>query len=325
MALSFLFCVLAYAQSGYKVIDVDALLKSGEAKGISALENTVDPLLILYLDTLAGKKISDIEFKSGFLHKNPVEVSQYTYDVPKYTLDIAKYISDKYFDKLLMDYYQKLPRKIKADTMYVMYYDLEKYLLVLIKRKPSEMVNVLKKDFLFWSKFCTPTAKQEVKKKTPAADEEAVADDGKVDAEETLNDTKMVALQIACALNRLKVPEFGDNFIKRFRLQLGGEHFQNYTFPQQIKDANFNKPTEIIDFELEKPIENLKVFVSNQEAFMKLMGNFMESKPDQSLTEVLVKGNKVFFVVHLESSDEAYRLTYLGKLNLKVEKFVIVR
>lgn len=321
--LSLHFYVLGFSQSEYKVIDVDLLLKSGEAKGITALENTVDPLLILYVDTLAGKKISEIEFRSGFLHKNPVEVNQYTYDVPKYTLDIAKYVSDKSFDKNLLDYYVKLPRKIKADTMYVMYYDLEKYLQILIKRKPVEMVPLLKKDFLYWSKFCTVKPKVDAKKQV-ATEDGTAADDSKVDEETVLNDTKMVALQTAYALNRLKVPEFGENFIKRFKQQLG-EQFQSYTFPLPLKETNFNKPVEVIDFELEKPIESVKLLVANKDAFMKLMDNFLVTKPEQSLTEVLIKGNKVFFVVHLEASDEAYRLTYLGKLSLKVERFNIVR
>ena len=298
-----------------KVYNAIELISIGKNKGMHELEKKVEPIDLAYLDISYAPALIDIEFKTGFLGKLHDNNKVYTYETPKTTMELADKFDDKKAGAKLFEYYCKLPKFIKSDTIYYIYNNLDNYLKLLIKFKSPRMIERLKKDYYDWSIL----AKKAPKKIYPTLEEMR-----KTSFEESLKfkpsdlyvDCNFIALQIASALNSLKVTGFDDSLIEKLKTQQSWPYASTYSFP---KTFNFtsnpnNNWTKII-----KNKTSISNFNTDLKKIEKVLIDNFDYCCKSKIYEIIEEGLKAYISVTRNNGYDFYRFEIRKDETIKID------
>lgn len=312
------------AQYSPKIYDSDSLIKSAQVYGIKSLERTIFPLHLtdlVLIDSSYATKIIELEFKTGLwdkhIYNNNVTVS----NNPDLTLELADKFGNKEAAKKLFEYYCDLPKCSKSDTIYYPFWSLDDYFKVLIRFYPTKLSQKLKEDFNDWSKI----AQNSPKKRYPTIEEMQ-----KISFEESMKfktcdliiDCNYILLQIAGALNYLKVPGFDNDFLEKLKLNQTYPFASKYSFP----DPNLNASTK--HFIRSKTIENsseIKDFKKDYRKLEKIILDNFEKCCESRIYQIVEKGYKAHVTVHRNNGYDFYAVTQEpnNKLVIDLINFII--
>jgi hypothetical protein len=223
----------------FKIYNVDQLLNLAKTSGFDKLKEITNPLYLYYVDSASKDKLIDLEFASGLWGRN-VENRKITYyNIPEIAVEFAKIYNDKKAAKKLLDYYCALPKYIKSDTIYTIYNDLDDYLSVLVKYKSPMLVERLKRDYYDWKIL----AGKAPKKKYPTKEElyqKSISEILKFNPSELYVDCNYILLQIAGALNYLKIKEFDLSLMENLKKKQSNPYYFNYSFPTPYRADSRN-------------------------------------------------------------------------------------
>ena len=212
-----------------KVYNVTELLNLGKEKGIHEIEKIIEPINLVFLNSLYATTIIDIEFKTGFLNKLQSSKKNFTYATPENTMEVAEKFFNKKAGVELFEYYCKLPKFIKSDTIYSVYNNLDDYLKILIQYKSPKMIEKLKKDYYEWLAL----AKKAPRKYYPTIEQvqkTSFEESMKFKSSDLYVDCNFLTLQVAGALNKLKVPGFDNLLLENLKKQQSKPFAERYSF-----------------------------------------------------------------------------------------------
>lgn len=226
----------SFADNGdVKIYNAEELITIAKDKGLREIEKIVDPIDIVEINPSYASIIIDLEFKSDLfatLYSNKYIL---VYQLPKVTLGLAEHFGDIKAGEKLFEYYSRIPKFVRSDTIYPIYYGLNDFLSVLVMFKSPGLIERLKKDFDEWTKLAQIA--QPIKYPTHEEFLKTSFEESRRFKYSSLYvDCNYVALQIAGALNYLKVKGFDDAFIEKLKAK------QSFPF---AKEYTFHKPTYI--------------------------------------------------------------------------------
>jgi len=197
-----------------EILDCDELITLGDKYGMKAVEDLINPLKLLYLDTSYAGHIIDWEFRQGFLKGYPDSIEYYMLSIPVYTLDIASNTTNRHAVSNLFRYYCSVPKITKSDTVFRLYDQLYKILPVFSRSNPYQKIMEvkLKTDFYVWSRIavnCPPT-----KYADPSVEFDRFLNLKPVNNH---TDPRYITLLLGLTLQQLKSPGFTEEKIKELR------------------------------------------------------------------------------------------------------------
>jgi hypothetical protein len=206
-----------YASSDVVTIySADDLINTAKTKGFKELKRTINPIDLVYVDSTYAPILIDLEFKFGFSSKHYDNNKISTYELPELTLYLADNFGNSKAGKKIFDYYCSIPKHSKADTIYYIYNNLDDYLKVLVKFSAPQLIERLKQDYITWTKL----AQKSPQKSYPTIEEmrkTSFEESMKYETSDLYVDCNFIALQIAGALNYLKVKGFDDSLIEKLK------------------------------------------------------------------------------------------------------------
>lgn len=234
------------------------------------MESFTNPINLLYVDSTLSKKIIDLEFNSLLCEKEPDSVGIYRYFYPKITEKIAHDFNDRYAGVKLFEYYKKLPKFIKSDTIYGIYYNLDEFLSILVHYKPIGLVEKLKNDYYGWQNI----SKNAPSKNNPKNSEELAElcrnQTGKLNATALYPDCNLLAFQLASALKELNEPGFDDKMISELEKKHTSVYTKNYEFPKYFPGSFYSYPSNQIKIKLDRPYQNMNALLVDSSEFEKV-------------------------------------------------------
>lgn len=266
-----------------KIYNATDLLNVGKNKGIREIENFVNPIDLVYLNPQYGSAVIDIEFKTGFLKKHQNERNIYTYGIPTHTMEVAEMFGDIKAGAKLFEYYCKLPKYIKSDTIRSIYNNLDDFLKLLVKYKSPKLIERLKKDYYEWSNLAKKAPKksyQSVEEMLNTTFEESM----KFKPSDLYVDCNFMALQIAGALNSLQVIGFDDKLLEKLKKEQSWPFTNSYSFPRIF---NYNSAFSVNSAKL---IDNVTAIKSFRNDINKLYELLVQNK-------YISSGSKIYRVI----------------------------
>jgi len=298
-----------------KIYNATELLNIGKKQGIHQIENLVQPIDLVYLNPLYGSTIIDIEFKTGFLEKLKNQKNIYTYGIPKNTMEIADNFSNQKAGAKLFEYYCRLPKFIKSDTIYTIYNNLDDYLKLLIKYKSPKLIEKLKKDYYQWNKL----AKKAPRKVYPTFEEmkkTSFEELSKFKPTDLYVDCNFLALQIAGALNSLKVTGFDDLLLEKLKKKQSQSFRNEYSFPKTFNfgpPPNYNPNKTVLNT---IGINSFRTDINKVYELLVKTGNIgWESKIDR----VIEDGSKAYVSTSSSNGYDFFRIELMEKKRIKID------
>lgn len=305
----------------FNIYNADELMNIAKTKGIHELERDINPIDLVYIDTSYATKLIDLEFKIGFWEKqyNGREIT--TYGLPSITMEFADNFNNSKAGKMLFDYYCLLPKIIKSDTIYNIYNHLDEYLKIMIKYNSTPLKERLIKDYDEWSNL----AKKTPRKIYPTIDELrnlSIEDSLVYKTNNLYVDCNFIVLQIAGALDYLKVNGFNDSLLQIIKRKQTYPFANSYTFPKPYgKGLKSNYISR-------KTIENTTLITNFKTDYKKiekkLLENF-ESCCDSKLFEIIEQGANAYIIMSHNNGYDYYKvilkpdnkivITYLSSVN----------
>lgn len=304
-----------------KIYNADELVKLAKNKGIHELEKLIYPIDLYYLDSSYAQTLIDVEFKTGFWGKHSQNNKIYTYETPKITMELAdKYNNAKAGEKLF-EYYCKLPKFIKSDTIYYAYNNLRDYLKTLTKSNSPELIERLRKDYNDWSKLAAISPK----KTYPTTEElsNATMDEiNKFKPNDLYVDCNFTVLQIANALNYLNVTGFEDSLIVRLKTKQTYPFACTYSFPKTrtyyfgpLTNQNLNK-NEIKTFQNTTSISDFRKDLKKIE---KLFVDNFDYCCESRIYQIIENGSRAYISVSRNNGYDFYRVEIKENKTIKIE------
>ena len=326
--ISILFILLSepvyYSLPKSYILDCDELVSRGDNLGLKAVEQLINPLALLYLDTAYAGHIVDWEFKQGFLRGYPYRSGYYMLDIPEYTLEIAASTGNKHACSNLLRYYCSIPKFSRSDTICMIYNQLYRFLPVFVFRRPCGLLteNKLQQDFTEWEKIAQRNPP--VKYTDPSAEFDRFPELKPVN---NSPDAGFIALQLALALEQIKSPDFTMDKIKGLRRMQGCLANKRFTLPVIGGEYKvYSEPIETAIVPASREYGNIKQAVEDAGQIRLLVEcwltrhNFSENMP-YSQSRILVKPpKKAYFEIYYEFGMQAFRLTLLGNSSFLIEK-----
>jgi hypothetical protein len=292
-----------YASSDVvKIYSADDLINTAKTKGFKELQWTISPIDLVYVDSTYAQILIDLEFKFGFSSKHYDNNKIITYELPELTLDLADNFNNRKAGKKLFDYYCTIPKHCKADTIYYIYNNLDDYLKVLVKFSSPQLIERLKQDYNTWTKL----AQKSPQKSYPTIEEmskTSVKESMKFKTSDLYVDCNFIALQIAGALNYLKVKGFDNSLIEKLKTTQTYPYANRYSFPKPIifdSKANYNSS---------KTIQNLTGigdFRKDYKKVEKLIFDNFGNCCDSKIYEIIEKGSKAYISVSRNNGYDFY-------------------
>lgn len=315
------FMMIEFANQPYaltpelNIYNASELINIGKQKGIRELEKKIQPIDLVYLDTSYASAIIDIEFKSGFLTKHYDNQNVYIYNTPETTMELADKFNNKKAGARLFEYYCKLPKFIKSDTIYSVYKDLDDYLKLLVKFKSPKLIERLKKDYYEWSIL----AKKAPKKVYPTIEEMQ-----KIPFEESIKfkqtdlhyDCNFIVLQIAGALNRLKVAGFEDSLIEQLKAKQTYPFASRYSFP---KAFNFEPMPNVASTKTVQNRSSISNFRTDIKKIEKIFTENFDYCCESKIYEIIENGCKAYFSVSRNNGFDSYKVEIKEDKTIKIE------
>lgn len=297
------------------IYNATELISIGKNKGIHELEKLIQPIDLVYLDKSYASDIIDIEFKTNFLGKLNDNNKVYTFDTPKTTIELADKFNDKKAGAKLFEYYCKLPKFIKSDTIYYIYNNFDDYLKLLVKFKSPQLIERLKNDFYEWSIL----AEKAPRKVYPTVEERQ-----KISFEEFLKfkqsdlyvDCNFLALQIAGALNSLKVVGFDDSLINKLKTKQSWPWANRYSFP---KTFNFGPMPNVNSTKTVQSKTSISNFRKDIKKIEKIFADNFDYCCDSRIYEIIEDGHKAYISVSRNNGYDYYKVEIREDKTIKVE------
>lgn len=302
-----------------KIYNADELMKIAKNKGIQELEKSIDPINLVYLDSSYAQTIIDLEFKTKFLDKHPYNNKVVTYELPKLTIKLAEQFNIINAQKKLFEYYCNIPKFIKSDTIYYIYNHLDDFLKELVKINSPRLIARLKHDYNIWCEL----ARKSPKKIYPTIEEMRkipFKESHQFKPSDLLVDCNYISLQIAGALNYLKIKAFDDSLIEKLKAKQSNPFARKYEFPKPYFIESKRS-------DLSKTIQNVTSISNFRKDFKKveklILDNY-ENCCDSRICEILYKGPRAcvtilrnngsdFYTVEL-NTDKTILIDFIGSL-----------
>jgi hypothetical protein len=305
-----------YAQvNEIEIYNATDLINIGRNKGIHELEEKIQLIDLIYLSPSFATDIIDIEFKTGFWGKLHDNNNVYTFDIPQTTMELADQLNDKKTGAKLFEYYCKLPKFIKSDTIYYIYNHLDDYLKLLVKFKSPKLIERLKTDYYEWSIL----AKEAPRKIYPTIEERQ-----KTSFEESLKfkqtdlyvDCNFLALQIAGALNSLKVVGFDNSLIEKLKTRQSWPYASSYSFPKTYNSGSKLNDNHTKTIQNRTSISNFRTDIKKIE---KIFADNFDYCCDSRIYEIIENGNKAYISVSRSNGFDNYKVEIREDKTIKVE------
>lgn len=298
-----------------QVFNATELINIGKSHGIHELEKKIEPIDLVDLNISYAPVLVDIEFKTGFLGKLQDNNKVYTYETPKTTMELADKFDDKKAGAKLFDYYCKLPKFIKSDTIYYIYNNLDDYLKLLVKFKSPRLIERLKKDYDEWSLLA---------KKAPKKVYQTFEEMRKTSFEESLKfkpsdlyvDCNFIGLQIAGALNSLNVNGFDDSLIEKLKTKQSWPYAYRYSFP---KTFNFGTNSSIISPKLLENTTGISNFGTDIKKVFELLVKNREIDSDSEIYQVIEDGSKAHVSVSRSNGSDVFILEITETNKIRID------
>ena len=285
-----------------KIYNADELINTAKTKGFKELKKAISPIDLVYVDSTCASILIDLEFRSGFSSKHYDNNKIITYELPELTLDLADNFNNTKAGKKLFDYYCSIPKHCKSDTIYYIYNNLDDYLKVLVKFSSPRLIERLRQDYNTWTKL----AQKSPKKSYPTIEEmrkTSFEESMKFKTSDLYVDCNFIALQIAGALNYLKVKGFDNSLIEKLKVTQTYPFSNRYSFPKPIifdSKANYNSS---------KTIQNsggIGDFKKDYKKVEKLIFDNFENCCDSKIYEIIEKGSKAYISVSRNNGYDFY-------------------
>ncbi|MDP4268836.1 MAG: hypothetical protein Q8909_01785 [Bacteroidota bacterium] len=224
-----------------KMFNADNLINVGKKEGIAAIRKYIDPFELAIVDSMYASKLIEIEFAKGFYGRHYQRSEIHTFDLPKYTLQIADEFYNPEAGRKIFEYYCRVPKFIKSDTLYYMYNDLSSYLKILVKYKSPRIVQRLKRDYYTWIRLMNKAPKKKYltfEERRKISFEESM----KFKPSDLYIDCHFTAFQIAEALHYMKIKGFDNSLVEELKREQSYPFAQGYEFPNPYPVAyNYSK------------------------------------------------------------------------------------
>lgn len=301
-----------------KIYNANELINIGKNNGMQKLAEKINPIDLLNLDRSYASALIAIEFKTGFIRKHDDNKKVYTYVTPDVTMELADKFDDKRAGEKLFEYYCKLPKFIKSDTIYFIYNNLDDYLKILIKFKSPRIIERLKKDYYDWSIL----AKKAPKKVYPTIEQRKASIDEwmRFKPSDLYIDCNFITLQLACALNRLNVNGFEYSLIEKLKKRQTWPYASTYSFPSTLvvssntNDNPNNKWSKII-----KNKSSITNFRTNLKKIEKLLEENFEYCCGSKIYEIIEDGSRAYVTVSRSNGSEYYRFEIRKDATIKID------
>ena len=282
-----------------RIFDAEKLILDASATGLKKLEKSVNPIKLTYLDPSFSSTLIDLEFKEGFLKKHHSNKNVSVYTLPEYTIELAENNHTKALEKLY-EYYVKLPKFIKSDTIYSIYNNLDDFLKILVKLNNPKLQKRLLQDYKEWialSKVSTPKSYPTIEEYRNRTFKEAL----KFKEADLYVDCSYLALQLAGALNYLKVKGFDKELLENLEQQQTYPYAKDYSFQvfnfhsARLNTKSVSNTESIKDF---KDAQKLESFLSKNTEYC------CESK----IVEIIYTKSKAYIDVLRNNGSDGYLL-----------------
>jgi hypothetical protein len=293
---------------------VDDLLKDVYRKGISELKTySVDAIDIVYIDSTLANKIIDFEFKSSFTKKATDSVGIYAYPSLESTENIAMHFYNKYAAEKLYIKYKSLPKFIKSDTIYPIYYHLDKLLSIFLYYKPKGLKERLTKDYYEW---------MQLSKKAPVHRYPTPKEMGgwkykdlyKTKKSDLYPDCKFIAFQLADALRLLHVPGFNKHLLEYLKKNQNYPYFRVYKSPAPKNDRKLNYHEGKTRIELTKSYPNVLALIKVEWGPKKRNVQSYKMSEYDTIDEIIYsKNNSAYLSISTDNGNAGYLVRLKGK------------
>ncbi len=300
-----------------QIYNADELINQIKNKGsLETLAGIIGPDDLVRLDSSYLKILVDAEFRHGFWSKDEDNPKITYYGKPQVTLELANEFQDAEIGNRLYDYYIRIPKKIKSDTIYTVYNDLDGFLNVLVNYKHPNLIERLKRDYREWMRLAekAPPKSYPPKPKRdgsgpPWEEQMKLAKQAKFKPDYLYVDCYYMALQVAGALQYMKIKGFDDVLMEQLRAKQTYTYAENYSFPKLTKfitsqpyRKTIANTTSISDFKTDyKKVEKL------------IRDNFGDCC-NSRLCEIVEKGSKAYVYFDRNNGSDTY-IIYLKANN----------
>jgi hypothetical protein len=247
------------------------------------------------------------------MHYDNVDVT--IYYTPDLTLKLADQFDNKFAARKLFEYYCKLPKFSRSDTIYNIYGNLDDYLKVLIKFNSKELIQKLKQDFSDWSKIAQnspPKRYQSIEEMQKMTFEESM----KFKISDLTVDCNYILLQIAGALNYLKIKGFDNSLIEALKLSQTYPFASDYSFPKPNTTAS-NKnhiKSKVISNSL-----NITDLTKDYQKLETLILKYFENCCGSKMYELIINGSKAYVTMDRNNGYDYYLVTLEPKNKIKID------
>jgi len=293
--------------SPIKFVDAEKIISEATKIGLEKIEELVDPIILTHLDPSFCITLMDLEFKNGFLDKHHSNEKIPIYNIPEYTFELAKNYNNKEAKRRLFEYYIQVPKHIKSDTIYYVYNRLNDFLKVLVQSNIPNLRERLLQDYKEWSNLAKVS-----KPKTYLSKEEHIEEIRNKSLEELLKfkeddlyvDCSYVALQLAGALNYLKVAGFDNELLESLKKQ------QTYPYAGSYEFRVFNS-TPVSSNEYKRTVPNkydIRNFKDDYLKVEKLLFENIDSCCEAKIWEIIYDKSKAYVNVVRNNGSDDYLL-----------------
>lgn len=299
-----------------KIYSANDLINIAKTKGFKELKKSINPIDLIYVDSTYASILIELEFKSGFSSKHNDNNKIITFELPDLTIDLADNFSNAKAGKKLFEYYCSIPKHCKTDTIYYIYNNLDDYLKVLVKFSSPRLIERLKQDYNTW----TMLAQKSPTKSYPTIEEmrkTSFEESMKFKSSDLYVDCNFIALQIAGALNYLKVNGFDNTLIEKLKTTQTYPFANRYSFPKPIiidSKSNYNSG---------KTIENstgIRDFRKDYKKVEKLIFDNFENCCDSKIYEIIENGSRAYISVSRINGYDFYTIRLNNDNSVIIDK-----
>jgi len=314
-----------YKYNPVQILDARKIISDAPAIGLKKLEEKVNPITLIHLDASFSSTLIGLEFKSGFLEKHYSNKNVYFYKLPSYTFVLANEHNDKEAQEKLFEYYQQIPKFIKSDTIYVIYNNLDNFLKVLVKSKNPNIQKRLLQDYKEWSELAKIS-----KTKSYLSIEERREKYRNISLDEMLKfneddlyvDCSYIALQLAGALNYLKVKGFDNELLENLKKQQANPYASRYTFRVYSFTPNPNHTNEHI--KVVPNTELIKNFDKDSQKIEKFLFKNVDNCCGAKITNIIYDDTKAYINVSRNNGSDDFLLKINSDNTITIEPISMI-
>ena len=294
-----------------RVWDADKMISEAPKIGLDKLEAMIDPIKLTYLDSSFTSTLINLEFKRGFLKKHYSQKGVCIYELPKYTFELAKKYNNKEAEKKLFEYYIRIPQYIKSDTIYLVHGQLNDFLGVLLRSNNPNISKRLQQDYKQWrrlAKTAEPKSYMSFEEIKKLSFMEAM----EFKESNLYADCSYIALQLAGALNYLKVEGFDNELLENLKKQQTWPYVDRYEF--KIFTPYGDWPAEAVF-----NTDLITDFKKDYQKIEKFLFKNVENGPGQKITEIIYNSTKAYVEVLGITYGDYYLLTLNTNNTISIE------